>query len=832
MATAANDNFATSIQSSSKASAEAGRGFFATAESILSLTGHLKLLAVAAYAVSPAFRSFVNAGIAKLLTDIIPVGALATKALTTVGAALSPLLTLFMRLGPPILTAVVAIKAFNAVFDHGSALLDKYANSLRSLYSDDVVQNLQKLTKNQGEAGEIISAEQIARATELGVRLQDAGFIINKFLTTSIIDLTNASLSLQRVWVNFVELVAKGAQIIQGLPIKQLLQAAATTAVGGAVVGGVKLASNVFGTSEEENRASNVQSATDRLSAVMGVAALATEALNKTKMAAGELDRELDIGSSFIARYSDNIRKLAEGMKEADTWDRVAKSIERHTRSMEANSASLEKDIGFQEQLRVETQLLTSTRGGLNAATDDQIDKFVELRTKGVEPLNAAMEAGIKFDRDRAKSFEEMSKAAGEARLSLAQANAALAQTKALEADQIALKGLTAFSPSQKGEVAALQKQLELRDQVRKEGLSQEQADERAASARKLAYQTEVVQLSEIARARQLSAQQTVDQAKLEVELIGKNIGLQTELRANLAARQQLEQEASQKRTAFDEAQFDRLKKINAELGKQTQLNALNAVNENNRFDRNTSLLTQEDVAIAQQLRTIYPDVATALGSIQAQAMQTNKAMSSLSSTVSTSLTTGLADIADGTKSVSQGFSDMSKVIARAVEEMVIKLYVVIPLMRTLQSLVSSLGFGGGVSPAEAVGNGTAPVMHTGGIVGQEPTAMRNVDSNVFQFAPRFHRGLMPDEFPAILQRGEGVFTKGQMAAMGGNRSPNITVNLIEDSTRAGQTESKQNANGGTDLTVFVDAITAKNANNPGSATSAALDTRKRVATR
>ena len=26
----------------------------------------------------------------------------------------------------------------------------------------------------------------------------------------------------------------------------------------------------------------------------------------------------------------------------------------------------------------------------------------------------------------------------------------------------------------------------------------------------------------------------------------------------------------------------------------------------------------------------------------------------------------------------------------------------------------------------------------------------------------------MPDEFPAILQRGEGVFTKGQMAALGG----------------------------------------------------------------
>ncbi len=59
-----------------------------------------------------------------------------------------------------------------------------------------------------------------------------------------------------------------------------------------------------------------------------------------------------------------------------------------------------------------------------------------------------------------------------------------------------------------------------------------------------------------------------------------------------------------------------------------------------------------------------------------------------------------------------------------------------------------------------------------------------------------------------------------------------LTVNLIEDSSRAGQTQKNDNANGGFDLTVFVDSITAKNAGNPGSATSRVLAQRGRLAAR
>ena len=828
-ASAANDNFSGSMKASNAATAEAGRGFFGTIEHVLNLTGHLKLLAVAAYALSPPFRGIVNSGVQKFFMDVLPITGLTTAAMNALSASMNTLLTVFMRVGPPIATAVVAFQLFNAIWTKGAELLDKYANSLRSLYSEDTVANLQKLTKNQGEAGEIITAEQIARATELGVRLQDASFIIQKFLNTSIIDTTNVSLKFQAVWVNIVELIARAAQLASTIPVGKLAEAAARN-IAAPVVAGVKLAADIL--APDTSRQDSLIAAKDRLSAVMGVANLTKESTDRLKNSVGELDKEFDIGNSFIARFSDNIKKLAEGAGNlTDTWDRVAKAIERHTAVTNANASSVGETIKFQEQLRVETQLLTSTKGGLNAVTDEQLDKFTELRTKGIEPLTAIMEAGIRLDKGRAQSLKEMGEAAGQARQEFAKAQFEITNQRAIDADVISRRALTAFSPSAKGEIADAQKRLELQQELNKGIATQEQVDERAASARKLAIQGEIVQLSEAARARELASKQSLDSAKLEVDLVGKSIGQQTELRANLQARQQLEQEASQKRTAFDEAQFERLKKINAELGKQAQINALNAVNDNIRFDRQTALLSPEDVAIANQLRTIYPDVAEGLKSVQAAGIQTNRALSSLSGTISTTLTSGLADILDGTKSVSQGFQDMSKSIIRAIEEMIIKLYIVTPLMRALQSSLSGFGFGGsevGVGPTGPV----LPSAHGNVFGGAGIGAYSNqiIDRpTIFPFAKGI--GLMGEagsEAVMPLSRGRD----GRLGVQSGGGAPNITVNLIEDSSRGGETESQQRNDGGFDLTVYVDAITAKNATNPGSATSSALDSRKRVAKR
>jgi hypothetical protein len=60
-----------------------------------------------------------------------------------------------------------------------------------------------------------------------------------------------------------------------------------------------------------------------------------------------------------------------------------------------------------------------------------------------------------------------------------------------------------------------------------------------------------------------------------------------------------------------------------------------------------------------------------------------------------------------------------------------------------------------------------APVAHSGMAPNGQPATSRMVSPAVFLNAPRLHDGLKPDEFPAILQRGEGVTPKGYKG--GGN---------------------------------------------------------------
>lgn len=94
---------------------------------------------------------------------------------------------------------------------------------------------------------------------------------------------------------------------------------------------------------------------------------------------------------------------------------------------------------------------------------------------------------------------------------------------------------------------------------------------------------------------------------------------------------------------------------------------------------------------------------------------------------------------------------------------------------------IIGLAAGGGAFAANTTAfaypaaSAAATLFHSGGIVGAEGRGV-SVNASMFQRAPRFHGGLMPNEFPAILQKGEGVFTKAQMKAMGG-RSVNIVNN-------------------------------------------------------
>lgn len=60
---------------------------------------------------------------------------------------------------------------------------------------------------------------------------------------------------------------------------------------------------------------------------------------------------------------------------------------------------------------------------------------------------------------------------------------------------------------------------------------------------------------------------------------------------------------------------------------------------------------------------------------------------------------------------------------------------------------------------------GSAPVAHSGGVIGSDTFPTRRVSPALFAYAPRLHSGLASDEFPAILQRGEEVRSRSQVAA-------------------------------------------------------------------
>jgi len=84
--------------------------------------------------------------------------------------------------------------------------------------------------------------------------------------------------------------------------------------------------------------------------------------------------------------------------------------------------------------------------------------------------------------------------------------------------------------------------------------------------------------------------------------------------------------------------------------------------------------------------------------------------------------------------------------------------------------------FAGGSAPGVGP-TGPVPVGHMGGMVG-ELQGSRYIHPAYFDYAPRYHMGgIVSGEVPAILQKGEGVFTPKQMAALApANRGGNITI--------------------------------------------------------
>jgi lambda family phage tail tape measure protein len=91
-----------------------------------------------------------------------------------------------------------------------------------------------------------------------------------------------------------------------------------------------------------------------------------------------------------------------------------------------------------------------------------------------------------------------------------------------------------------------------------------------------------------------------------------------------------------------------------------------------------------------------------------------------------------------------------------------------------LGSILGAIGgfFGSGSSSTSGTtSNSTAFTFHSGGVIGSDSLPSRIVSPYIFANALRAHGGLMSNEVPIIAQKGEGIFTKPQMKALGAKES-------------------------------------------------------------
>lgn len=140
-------------------------------------------------------------------------------------------------------------------------------------------------------------------------------------------------------------------------------------------------------------------------------------------------------------------------------------------------------------------------------------------------------------------------------------------------------------------------------------------------------------------------------------------------------------------------------------------------------------------------------------------------------------------------------FSDFANSIISDMMQIAIRQSITMPL---LTGISSYLGFA---------------MAHSGGVVGADNLASKSVNPAVFIGAPKFHSGgLVGDEVPIIAKRGETIFTKGQMQALGGelNRKTPVNVNVNVHNNASGTkayATSSQDNDGNVSIDVIVEQI-------------------------
>jgi phage-related minor tail protein len=336
------------------------------------------------------------------------------------------------------------------------------------------------------------------------------------------------------------------------------------------------------------------------------------------------LEKELASYDSTLGKIFGTQADREIVIKQLDEINRRLEVQRQATQNVAAAQASLRTQQTVMAQLPevAQRQTLADQASVAGAVSEDpSLQKSLGISQQQADRVRAILD---QVKRDYKTTFEEI------------QANS-----------KIAVDAVTAFSPAAKAMIAARQATEQYRAAG---GIDPAEKARIAQDAYNLSLRQSGTALSEAARARELSATQSVASAQLEIYMIGKSIGQQVEMRANLQARQALEQQASQNRTAFDTAEYERLKLINAEYAKKVQVAAEKSLKVDIEFTANTTFLSDADKQIASILRQTYGNDKwqSMMDGPIAGAMRFNTMLAEVNSTIRSSAASFANDFVSG----------------------------------------------------------------------------------------------------------------------------------------------------------------------------------------
>ena len=148
------------------------------------------------------------------------------------------------------------------------------------------------------------------------------------------------------------------------------------------------------------------------------------------------------------------------------------------------------------------------------------------------------------------------------------------------------------------------------------------------------------------------------------------------------------------------------------------------------------------------------------------------------------------------------------------------------PLAQAFSGVMGGFGVSSGPGiDASGVGKMTLVKAHTGGVIGVDTLSKTSIKPSLFTNAPHFHRGgIVGNEVPIIAQKGEAVFTPGQMRLLGSalHSKPTVTVPTVTVSVKVenkvagveATASSRRDGQGNIDLNIMIQEVESKLARN------------------